>query len=121
MPGIAAQYSKFALIRSKAKNGVQRSGLSGAVGPDKSENAALFDVKVYAIQRDVCAEGFAQATCFDTVMASVSPRLKARRQRYSAVLPPISQAAGWSPESEAILLQQIFFVRPSAADCARLR
>jgi len=38
---------------------------AGAVGADDSQDAALFDVQVDAVERDGRAEGFAQAAGFD--------------------------------------------------------
>ena len=50
--------------RGEAENRVERGALAGAVGTDESEDAALFDTQIDAVQRDGCAEGLAQAACF---------------------------------------------------------
>src|SRR5208282_4823490 len=63
-PGVAPQNRQFSLILGEAENRVQRGGLACAVGADESEDAALFDAQIDAVQRDGCAERLAQAACF---------------------------------------------------------
>ena len=63
-PGVASEHLQFPLVGSQAEDRVQRGGLAGAVGTDESEDAALFHPQIDAVQRDLCAEGFAQAVCF---------------------------------------------------------
>ena len=63
-PGIASEHLQLSLIRGEAENRVERGGLAGAVGTDESEDAALFDAQIDAVQRDGCAEGLAEAACF---------------------------------------------------------
>src|SRR5207244_2590244 len=52
------------LIWGKAENRVERGRLACAVGPDNSEDAALFDTQIDAVQRDGCAERLTEPTCF---------------------------------------------------------
>jgi hypothetical protein len=63
-PGVVPEYFQFSLIRNQTEDCVERGGLAGAVGADESEDAALFDAQIDAVERDLCAEGFAQAVCF---------------------------------------------------------
>ncbi len=63
-PGIASEHPQFSLIWGEAENRVERGGLACAVGTDESEDAALFDSQIDAVQRDGCAEGLAEAACF---------------------------------------------------------
>src|SRR5260370_1155713 len=64
-PGVASENLQFSLIWGEAENRVERSGLSCAVGTDESKNAALFDTQIDAVEREGCAEGLAEAACFD--------------------------------------------------------
>ncbi len=64
-PGIASEHFQFSLIRREAENRVERGRLAGAVRSDESEDAALFDPQIDAVQRDGCAEGLAQAAGFN--------------------------------------------------------
>ena len=64
-PGIASEHFQFSLIRGEAENRVERGGLACAVRSDKSEDAALFDTQIDAVQRNGCAENLTQAACFD--------------------------------------------------------
>ena len=63
-PGVASEHSQFSLIWGEAENRVERGGLAGAVRADESEDAALFDTQIHAVQRDGCAEGLAETACF---------------------------------------------------------
>src|ERR1700735_2038056 len=56
-PGVASKHFQFSLIRREAENRVECGALACAVGADKSEDAALFDASVYAIQGHGCAQG----------------------------------------------------------------
>jgi len=53
---VAAQDSKFPLIGDETENGVEGGAFAGAVGADDSQDAALFDVQVDAVERDGRAE-----------------------------------------------------------------
>src|ERR1700758_3321590 len=63
-PGIASEHFQFSLIWSEADNRVERGRFAGAVGTDESEDAALFDTQIDAVQRNGCAERLAEAVCF---------------------------------------------------------
>ena len=63
-PRVASEHPQFSLIGREAENCVQRGGLARAVGSDKSEDAALFNTQIDAVQRDGCAEDLAEAACF---------------------------------------------------------
>ncbi len=63
-PGVASEHLQLALIRGEAENRVERGGLACAVGADESEDVALFDSQIDAVQRDGRAESLAQAACF---------------------------------------------------------
>src|SRR5437899_1160594 len=62
-PGIASEDPQFSLIWNQSKHGIERRGLSRAVGTDNSENAALFHPEIDAVQRDRCTENLAEAAC----------------------------------------------------------
>src|SRR5208282_777376 len=64
-PGITPEHSQFSLIWSEAENCVERGGLAGAVRTDQSEDAALFDAQIDAVERDGCAEGLAETAGFN--------------------------------------------------------
>src|ERR1700682_3802909 len=74
-PGIASEDLQFSLIGSEAENRVERGGLACAVRADDSEDASLFDAQVDAVQRDGCAEGFAEAACFYGCHSFIAPLL----------------------------------------------
>ena len=63
-PGVASEHLQLSLVGGEAENRVERGGLAGAVGTDESEDAALFDAQIDAVQRDGRAEGLAEAACF---------------------------------------------------------
>jgi hypothetical protein len=63
-PRVAAQHPQLSMIRSEADYGVERGGLACAVGADDSQDAALFNTQINAVQRNGGAEGLAEATCF---------------------------------------------------------
>src|SRR2546421_10378276 len=122
-PGVASEHLQFALIRGEAENRVERGGLACAVGTDESEDVALFDAQIDAVQRDGCAEGLAQAACFyawHDFSAPDWPLTKVRRLRQQPVVPAASgPAAEWSRGSPATVPQETFDARSAAADCAR--
>ena len=97
-PRVAAQHLQLSLIRGKAEDRVERGGLAGAVGTDKSQDVALFHTQINAVQCDRCAEDLADAACFDTCHGSrASPLLFWNSiespQIHPAVLPPSARAA----------------------------
>ncbi len=101
-PGIASEHLQFSLIRGEAENRVERGGLACAVGTDESEDAALFDAQIDAVQRDGCAEGLAEAACFYACHGFSAPpcRASARRFRRAASTigcAPSSSSSGVRP------------------------
>src|SRR5579863_1436789 len=149
-PGVAPQYSQLSLIRSKSENRVECGGLTGAVGADQTEDAALLDPQIDAVQRDGCSERFAEAAGFYAGHGvSVPPRLNSDRldsarmnstlgrsisrhpvpqlrttigqPLHSGDLPASTRAAEWLPKPGAILRQEISGARLAAADCERHR
>ncbi len=72
-PRVASEHLQFSLILREAQDRVEGGGLACAVGADESENAALFDVQVDAIECDGCAEGLAKTACFDDCHGWRSP------------------------------------------------
>src|ERR1700680_4955024 len=48
-PRIASQHPQLTLIWGEAEDRVQRGGLACAIGPDKPEDAALFDTQIDAV------------------------------------------------------------------------
>ena len=87
-PGVASEHLQFSLIWSEAENRVERGGLAGAVGTDESEDAALFDAQIDAVQRDGCAEGLAQAACFYACHGFSAPPRGHSTRRSSTVRHP---------------------------------
>ena len=72
-------------IRGETENGVERGALAGAVRTDQSEDAALFDPQINAVERDRCPEGFAQSACFYAGHGvSASPSGSSREARAAA-------------------------------------
>src|SRR5579864_275666 len=63
-PGVASEHLQFSLIWSEAENRVECGRLACSVGTDDSEDAALFNTQIDAVQRDGCAEGLAKAAGF---------------------------------------------------------
>src|SRR5713101_8553417 len=130
-PGVAAENLQFPPIRGEAENRVERGGLACAVRTDESEDAALFDAQIDAVERDGCAEGLAETACFYACHGFSAPPLRFSTVRHPAttgglrphpaVLPPSVRAAEWLHRPWAILPQETSGVRPAAADCARPR
>src|ERR1700690_992670 len=60
-PGIEPEDLQFSFVGSEAENCVESGRLTGAVGANQSEDASLVDLHVDAVERDGCAEGFAEA------------------------------------------------------------
>src|SRR5271166_4938368 len=54
--GIAPEHSQFSLIWSQTKNHVERGALPCPIGTDKSEDAALIDTQIDAVERDGCSK-----------------------------------------------------------------
>src|SRR5713101_6819428 len=63
-PGVASEHLQFALILRKSENRVERGGLARTIGTDESEDMALLDTQIDAVQRDSRAESLSQAVCF---------------------------------------------------------
>jgi hypothetical protein len=63
-PGVAAEHLQVSLIGDQAEDRIERRALACAVGTNESEDAALFDAQIDAVQRDVCAVDLAEAPCF---------------------------------------------------------
>src|ERR1700684_4282675 len=51
-PGVAPKHPQFSLIWREAENRIERGSFACAVRTNESENAALFDPQIDAIQRD---------------------------------------------------------------------
>ena len=64
VPRVAPQHPQFPLVWSESEDRVERGGLARAVGTDQSQDAALFDTQIDAVQRDGCAVGLAQTAGF---------------------------------------------------------
>ena len=64
IPRIAPEHGQLSVVRSEPKNRIERGGLARAIGTDQSEDAALFHAKIDIVQRDGCAENFAETACF---------------------------------------------------------
>ena len=64
-PGIATENPQLSVVRNQAKHGIERGGLSRAVGADDSENAPLFDAEINTVERHGRAERLAQTACFN--------------------------------------------------------
>src|SRR6266478_6693338 len=132
-PGVASEYSQFSLIRGEAEDRVERSGLACTVGTDESEDAALCDAQIDAVERDGCAERLTKTVCFyDCHGFSASPWGDSTRwistvrhlqtagwSPRSGVLPPSGRAAEWLRGSGATLLQETSAARLGATGCAR--
>ena len=96
-PGIASEHLQLSLIGGEAENRVERGGLAGAVGADESEDAALFDPQIDAVQRDGCAEGLAQAACFYACHGFSAPPLAHSTFDRAACRQPSSSSSGVRP------------------------
>ena len=102
-----------------------------AVGADESEDAALFDPQIDAVQRDGCAEGLAEAACFYDCHGFGSSSASFGlifdlRHRGDEPLAPFSSSSAVRPEPlnggvdpGPFFAQETSGVRPAAADCAR--
>src|SRR5215468_11994347 len=123
-PWIAAQHPQFSLIGREAQNGVERGGLARAVRTNESQNPALFNSQVHAIQRDGCAKSFAKTAGFNACHGSMAPPLDhsismCRPKTGGAALSASGPTAEWLREPWAILRQEISGARLAAADRAR--
>src|SRR4029077_5388306 len=119
-PGIAAEHFQLSLECGQTENCIERSCLAGAVRPDDSENPALFDPKIDMIQRDSCAEHFAQTARFNADHASASPfqfSLSDAPPR-RAILLESNRAAGSSRGPAANVRSEIFGARLLATNRA---
>src|SRR5437868_736543 len=63
-PGIASAYLQFPLVGHEAEDRVQRGSFACAVGTNESEDTALFDAQIDAIESDGPPEPFAQPARF---------------------------------------------------------
>src|SRR5688572_15820676 len=63
--GVVAEHPQRSLIRCEAEHRVEEGGLSGAVRADESEDAALFDRQVDAVERDSVTVRLAQVPRLD--------------------------------------------------------
>src|ERR1700730_3045689 len=116
VPRVPPEHPQFSLIRGEAENRIERSGLACAVGTDESEDAALFDPQVDAVQCDGCAEGLAETACFYTCHDFSAPLHSSKAtgvlRQPSAVLPVSGQAAEWLRRPRAIVPQETSGARP---------
>src|ERR1700675_4886434 len=129
-PWVAPEHPQFSLIWGETENRVEGGGLACAVGTDESEDTALFDTQIDAVERDGCAEGLTKTACFyDCHGFSVSPcpcpwgesarwisTVRHRQTNGWALplggLPPSGRAAEWLRGCGATLLQETSAVRP---------
>src|SRR5262249_57033020 len=79
LPGILAEHSQFSLVRNQADNGVEEGGFARAVGSDHSEDAALLDAQIDAVQHGGVAERLAKPFGFDGCHRFSAPSQKAAR------------------------------------------
>ena len=63
-PRIATKHFQFSVVRGEPENSIERRCLACAVRADDSDNAALFDMQIDAVQRYSRAEHLAKAACF---------------------------------------------------------
>src|ERR1700720_123936 len=112
---------------------MERCGLARPVGPDKSEDAPLFDTQIDAVHRDRCSERLPETTCFYACHGFSAPLCVASARPFSTVrhlmttcvlrqhpvLPVSGRAAEWLRGPGAILRQETSAVRPAATDCVR--
>src|SRR5262249_32245674 len=63
-PRLAPKHFQFSRVRGETQNSVERGGFACAIWADDSQDAALCDTQIDAVQRDRCAKGLAQASCF---------------------------------------------------------
>ncbi len=123
-PGISPEHLQFSLIRGEAENRVERGRLAGAVGADESEDAALFDPQIDAVQRDGWAEGLPKTACFYAGHGFNAPPLDSSRAtgalRQLSLVPSVSGlVAEWSRRPWAIVRPETSGVRLSATNCVR--
>ncbi len=84
-PRVASEHLQLSLIRGEAENRIERGGLACAVGTDESEDAALFNTQIDAVQRDRCAERLAETACFYACHGFSAPLCGASTRRFSTV------------------------------------
>jgi hypothetical protein len=56
--------NRAAARRKHPRNHVEEGRFTCAVGTDDSKDTPLFNTQIYPIQRDCCAENFAEPACF---------------------------------------------------------
>src|ERR1022692_15697 len=141
-PRVTSQHTQFSFIRSEAENRIERGSLARAVGPDQSEDAALFHAHIDAVERDSCAESLAETACFYAGHDFSAPPFGhwnrnrnlplwnslPSRQDSPASIPRLSSPRSVRPASTravesrlqcaAILRRESAGVRPAAADRA---
>src|SRR5439155_11921627 len=109
-PRVAPEHFELSLIWGGAEDRVERGRVAGAVGPDESQDAALFDTQIDPVQRDGRVEDLAEAVCF-----YAGHRVSA----FPAALAVSGRAAEWLRRPWAIGPPRTSGARPRAADCAR--
>src|SRR6266436_9602184 len=125
-PGIAPEHLQLSLIWGEAENRVERGGLACAVGTDDSEDAAVFNTQIDAVERDGCAEGLAEAAGFYACHGFSAPPFRFSTVRLAAttgglrphpgVVPRSGRAAEWFRAPWAIPRRETSGVRPAVAD-----
>src|SRR6267378_6688024 len=63
-PGVASEHLQFSLIRGEAENRVERCGLACTVGPDKADDAILFDAQFHVVHSNRFSERLPETACF---------------------------------------------------------
>src|ERR1700688_458390 len=64
-PWVATEHLQLSLIWGEAENRAERGAFASSVRADESEDTAFFHTQIDTVQRNVCAEGLAQAVSFD--------------------------------------------------------
>src|SRR5437764_4963675 len=107
VPRIATEDPQFSFIGSETENGVERGGLTGAIGTDETEDSALVDPQVDPVQRDCRVESFAETACFYGCHGISAPSFRCsgmeRGWRQRPVPSGSDQAARWWQRPWAIL------------------
>src|ERR1700691_4928541 len=126
VPGVASEHFQFSLIRREAENCIERRGLAGAVRTDESQDAALFNAQIDAVESDRCSERLTETASFYACHGFSAPPLTDPASRasmaqpsrtapsHSVALPLSGQVAGWWPGSSATLRPGISVARPAA-------
>src|SRR4029077_15150840 len=64
VPRIASEHLQLSLIWREAENRIERGRLACAIWADESEDAPFFNAQIDAVERDGCAESFAETARF---------------------------------------------------------